>query len=141
MLGGGTVVVKVNRPLVGAFAVFISIISCWGCWFSLSGYLAFFTLSDVITFSWKVGVLVFAVPLLFYFSYLAFYSAMKNELPRMNNKLADRLAVIAIIGAVLSLFLSIYISHSLSHQGYETCPKNSWMAPNKYVKDVALCDK
>ncbi|MEQ9854539.1 MULTISPECIES: DUF1240 domain-containing protein [Pectobacterium] len=132
--------VKVNRPLVGTFSVFIAIISCWGCWFSLNGYLAFFTLSDVITFSWKVGVLVFATPLLFYFSYLAFYSAMKNELPRMNNKLADKLAVIAIIGAVVSLFLSIYMSHSLSHQGYEICPKHSWMAPNKYVKNISLCD-
>lgn len=141
MLGGESVVVKVNRPLVGAFAVFIAIISCWGCWFSLSGYLAFFTLSDVITFSWKVGILVFAAPLLFYFSYLAFCSAMKNELPRMNNKLADRLAVIAIIGAVVSLFLSIYMSHNLSHQGYETCPKKSWMNPSKYVKNIALCDK
>lgn len=141
MLGGESVVVKVNRPLVGAFAVFIAIISCWGCWFSLSGYLAFFTLSDVITFSWKVGILVFAAPLLFYFSYLAFCSAMKNELPRMNNKLADRLAVTAIIGAVVSLFLSIYMSHSLSHQGYETCPKKSWMDPSKYVKNIALCDE
>ncbi len=137
---GDSVVVKVNRPLVGTFSVFIAIISCWGCWFSLSGYLAFFTLSDVITFSWKVGVLVFATPLLFYFSYLAFYSAMKNELPRMNNKLADRLAVIAIIGAVVSLLLSIYMSHSLSHQGYEICPKHSWMDPNKYVKNISLCD-
>ncbi len=141
MLGGESVVVKVNRPLVGAFAVFIAIISCWGCWFSLSGYLAFFALSDVITFSWKVGVLVFAAPLLFYFSYLAFFSAIKNELPRMNNKLADRLAVAAIVGAVVSLFLSIYMSHNLSHQGYEICPKKSWMDPSKYVKSIDLCDK
>lgn len=141
MLWGASVVVKINRPLVGAFATLIFLMSWWGCWFSLSGYLAFFKLSDVITFSWKVGVLVFSAPLLFYFSYLAYCSAIKNELPRMNNKLADRLAVIAILGAVVSLFLSIYMSHSLSHQGYEICPKNSWMAPNKYVKNLALCDK
>ncbi|PRI18655.1 DUF1240 domain-containing protein [Pectobacterium versatile] len=133
--------VKINRPLVGAFATLIFLMSWWGCWFSLSGYLAFFKLIDVITFSWKVGVLVFSAPLLFYFSYLAYYSAIKNELPRMNNKLADRLAVIAILGAVVSLFLSIYMSHSLNHQGYETCPKSSWMAPNKYVSNIALCDE
>ncbi|MBA0205593.1 DUF1240 domain-containing protein [Pectobacterium aroidearum] len=131
--------VKINRPLVGAFAALVFLMSCWGCWFSLSGYLAFFKLNDVIIFSWKVGVLVFAVPLLFYFSYLAFYSAMKNEMARMNNKLANALAVIAIFGAVVSLFSSMYISYSLSDKGYLVCQKTSWMNPNKYVKDSSLC--
>ncbi|MBA0161517.1 MULTISPECIES: DUF1240 domain-containing protein [Pectobacterium] len=131
--------VKINRPLVGAFAILIFLMSCWGCWFSLSGYLAFFKLSDMVTFSWKVGVLVFAAPLLFYFSYLAFYSAIKNEMARMNNRLASVLAVIAILGAVVGLFSSIYISYNLSDQDYKICPKNSWMDPNKYVKDISLC--
>ncbi|MDG0801655.1 DUF1240 domain-containing protein [Pectobacterium sp. PL64] len=131
--------VKINRPLVGAFATLVFLMSCWGCWFSLSGYLAFFKSSDIVTFSWKVGVLVFAAPLLFYFSYLAFYSAIKNEMARMNNRLASVLAVIAILGAVVGLFSSIYISYNLSDQDYKTCPKNSWMDPNKYVKDISLC--
>lgn len=139
MLGGESAVVKINRPLVGAFATLIFFMSCWGCWFSLSGYLAFFKLSDVITFSWKVGVLVFAAPLLFYFSYLGFYSVMKNEIARMNNRLANVLAVIAILGAVVGLFSSTYISYNLSDQGYKICPKNSWMDPNKYVKNISLC--
>ncbi|CAG76571.1 putative membrane protein [Pectobacterium atrosepticum SCRI1043] len=104
-------------------------------------YLAFVKLSNVIIFSWKVGVLVFAVPLLFYFSYLAFHSAMKNEIARMNNKLANVLAVIAIFGAVVSFFLSMYISYSLDDRGYLVCQKISWMGPNKYVKDIAFCDE
>lgn len=131
--------VKINRPLVGAFATLVFLMSCWGCWFSLSGYLAFFKLSNVIVFSWKVGVLVFAMPLLFYFSYLAFYSSMKNEMARMNNKLANVLAVIAIFGTVVSFFSSMYISYSLDDRGYLVCQKISWMDPNKYVKDISLC--
>ncbi|EIR46905.1 hypothetical protein YPPY14_3169, partial [Yersinia pestis PY-14] len=71
--------VKINRPLFGAFAVFLLFLSCWVSWFSLNGYWDFFKLSDVIIFSWKVGVMIFGAPVLFYFSYLAFYCAIKNK--------------------------------------------------------------
>ncbi len=141
MLWGESVVVKVNRPLVGAFAVFIFCISCFISWISFNGYLSFLQESDVIIFSWKLGLMVFGAPLLFYFSYLAFYSSIKNEVPKMNNKLANSLAIMVIFGAMFSFFSSIYISYDLSDQGYETCPKNSWIAPNKYVRNIALCDE
>ena len=141
MPGGGTVVVKVNRPLVGAFAVFLFFLSCFISWISFNGYLSFLQKSDVIIFSWKLGLMIFGSPLLFYFSYLAFYSAIKNEVPKMNNKLANSLAIIAIFGAVVSFFSSIYISYDLNDKDYKICPKNSWIAPNKYVKDISLCDE
>nr|WP_306798033.1 DUF1240 domain-containing protein [Pectobacterium carotovorum] len=140
MPGGGTAVVKVNRPLVGAFAVFLFCISCFISWISFNGYLSFLQKSDVIIFSWKLGLMVFGSPLLFYFSYLAFYSAIKNEVPKMNNKLANSLAIVAIFGAVVSFFSSIYISYNLNAQYYKICPNNSWVAPSKYVKDISLCD-
>ncbi|TAI92974.1 DUF1240 domain-containing protein [Pectobacterium versatile] len=132
--------VKVNRPLVGAFAVFIFCISCFISWISFNGYLSFLQKSDVII-SWKLGLMVFGSPLLFYFSYLAFYSAIKNEVPKMNNKLANSLAIVAIFGAVVSFFSSIYISYNLNDQDYKICPNNSWIAPSKYVKDISLCNK
>lgn len=133
--------VKVNRPLVGAFAAFLFFLSCFISWISFNGYLSFLQKSYVIIFSWKLGLMVFGSPLLFYFSYLGFYSTIKNEVPKMNNKLANSLAIIAIFGAVVSFFSSIYISHNLNVQGYKTCPKNSWMAPSKYVKDNSFCDE
>ncbi len=138
-LGGDSAVVKINRPLVGAFAILLFFLSSWGCWFSLSGYLAFFKLSDVIIFSWKVGFVIFAVPLLFYFSYLAFFSAIKNKPAIMNNKLANALAILAILGSIISLFSSAYIGYSLTEYGYKSCPRSSWMSPNEYVKDIKLC--
>ncbi|MEE3652262.1 MULTISPECIES: DUF1240 domain-containing protein [unclassified Brenneria] len=131
--------VKVNRPLVGAFAVLVFLLSCWGCWFSLSGYIDFFKSRDVITFSWKVGFIIFAVPLSFYFSYVCFYSSIKNKHVIINNKLGECLVKLLIFGAVVGLFSSIYISYELSDQGYKTCSKISWMDPNKYVKNIALC--
>ncbi|AYH07056.1 DUF1240 domain-containing protein [Pectobacterium parmentieri] len=139
MPGGDTAVVKVNRPLIGAFSVFLLCLSIWGTWFSLSEYLSFIKLSDIVVFSWKVGLAIFAVPLSFYFSYVCFCSAIKNEHVKINNKLGEWLVKFLIFGAVVSLFSSSYISYSLSNQGYKTCPKISGMDPNKYVKEITLC--
>nr|WP_289781150.1 DUF1240 domain-containing protein [Pectobacterium versatile] len=133
------VVVKVNRPLIGAFSVFLLCLSVWGTWFSLSAYLSFFKLDDVIFFSWRVGLAIFGVPLSFYFSYVCFCSAIKNEHVKINNKLGEWLVKILIFGVIFSFFSSAYISYSLSNKSYNICPKISWMDPNKYVKDTALC--
>lgn len=137
--GGGSVVVKINRPFVGIFAVFLLLLSCWVGWFSLSEYLAFFKLNDVIVFSWKVGVMIFGTPLLLYFSYLAFSCVIKNKIPIMNNKLANSLVILAMFGAVFSLLFSLYLSYNLNSHGYQICPKGSWMDPNEYAKDINLC--
>ncbi|MBQ4780444.1 DUF1240 domain-containing protein [Pectobacterium versatile] len=131
--------VKVNRPLIGAFSVFLLCLSVWGTWFSLSAYLSLFKLDDVIVFSWRVGLAIFGVPLSFYFSYVCFCSAIKNEHVKINNKLGEWLVKILIFGAIFSFFSSAYISYSLSNKSYNVCPKISWMDPNKYVKDTALC--
>ena len=130
---------KINRPFVGIFAVFILLMTCFVSWISLSEYVAFFRLSNVITFSWKVGMMIFAAPTLFYFCYLAFYAFVKNEQVKMNNKLANSFVAMAFLGAVFSIPFSFYLSHNLNNRGYMTCPKGSWMDPNKYVKDINLC--
>lgn len=130
---------NLNRPLYGSFAIFILFLSFWSCWFSLSGYFAFLKLSDVIIFSWKLGFMIFVAPLMFYFSFLAIYSVIKNKFAKMNNKLTNVLAIIAVLGAVISLFLSMYISQNLKDNGYNVCPRKSWMAPNEYVRDLKLC--
>ncbi|MBI0469184.1 DUF1240 domain-containing protein, partial [Pectobacterium parmentieri] len=126
--------VKINRPFFFIYSVFIFILSCWGGWFSLSGYLNFFSLNDVILFSWKLGVIFLLVPIVFQFSYFGFFSAIRNRPIKMNNKISNVLVIFAILGAVISFFSSLYISYSLNELGYEVCPKTSWMSPNKYVK-------
>ncbi|AYH07053.1 DUF1240 domain-containing protein [Pectobacterium parmentieri] len=131
--------VKINRPLFFSFSLFAFILSCWGGWFSLSGYIDFFNLSDVVLFSWKLGVIFFLVPIVFQFSYFGFFSAIRNRPIKMNNKISNVLVIFAILGAVISFFSSLYISYSLNELGYEVCPKTSWMSPNKYVKNIDLC--
>ncbi|MBA0161516.1 DUF1240 domain-containing protein [Pectobacterium versatile] len=131
---------KINRPFFFIYSIFIFFLSCWGGWFSLNGYIDFFNLNDVISFSWKLGVIIFLVPIVFQFSYFGFFSAIKNRPIKMNNKISNVLVMFAIYGAAVSFFSSMYISYSLNKQGYKICSKNSWMAPNKYVRDVSLCD-
>lgn len=139
MHGGESAVVKINRPFFFIYSVFIFLLSCWGGWFSLNGYIDFFNLNDVISFSWKLGVIIFLVPIVFQFSYFGFFSAVKNRPIKMNNKVSNVLVIFAIFGTVVSLFSSMYISYSLNDLGYKICPKSSWIAPNKYVRNIALC--
>lgn len=49
---------------------------------------------------------------MFYFSFLAIYSVIKNKSAKMNNKLTNVLAIIAVLGAVISLFLSKYSDYA-----------------------------
>ncbi|MCG5049399.1 DUF1240 domain-containing protein [Pectobacterium brasiliense] len=59
----------------------------------------------------------------------------------MHGILASACGYLFFIGVVVSFFASMYISFNFREQGYEICPKNSWMDPNKYVKNIALCDE
>ncbi|WP_261847017.1 DUF1240 domain-containing protein [Pectobacterium araliae] len=131
--------VKINRRFFFLYSTLIFLLSCWGAWFSLSGYLNFFMLSDVVLFSWKLGMIIFIIPIVFQLSCFGFLSAIKNKPVKMNKKISNILIFIAVSGAVISLFFSFYVSYRLDALGYETCPKTSWMAPNKYVKDISLC--
>ncbi|AYH07054.1 DUF1240 domain-containing protein [Pectobacterium parmentieri] len=132
---------KINRPLFFSFSALVFIITCWGVWFSFNGYWGLFRLSDIIIFSWKVGILIFGSPMLFYFSYLGFYMAIKNKPIGMYGTLTNVCGYLFFIGVVISFIASMYISFNFRSYGYELCPKNSWMAPNKYVKKITLCDE
>nr|WP_232486833.1 DUF1240 domain-containing protein [Pectobacterium parmentieri] len=134
-------VFKINRPLFFSFSVLVFIITCWGIWFSFNGYWGLFRLSDIIIFSWKVGILIFGSPMLFYFSYLGFYMAIKNKPIGMYGTLTNVCGYLFFIGVVISFIASMYISFNFRSYGYELCPKNSWMDPNKYVKSIVLCDE
>lgn len=130
---------NVTKPIHGFFAVILLLLTCWLGWFSLSGYVAFFRLSDVIVFSWKIGLMFFGAPLGVYFLYVVFYSPIMNKPIKVNNRLGNSLVVLAMAGTLISFFSSKYIDHDLKSREYEICPKNSWVVPNKYVKDMKLC--
>lgn len=129
----------VTRPFYSVFMGFLLLLVCWVCWLSLNSYIDFFRLSDVIVFSWRVGVIVFATPLLLYFLSVPLYFQLRGVPIKVNNKLFGRLAILAMVRAVISLFFSFYVGYRLKANGYKTCQRKSWNAPTKYVRDIKLC--
>ncbi|WP_425311582.1 DUF1240 domain-containing protein [Pectobacterium betavasculorum] len=78
--------------------------------------------------------------LLCYSIFHIFYSSINNEVAKINNKFGG-LFIVMIVGAIIILFSSFYISYNFRTYGYELCPKVSWMAPNKHVKNITFCDE
>ena len=62
-----------------------------------------------------------------------------DAVEKVNNKLANTFAMLAMLGVVISFFSSVYIGYSLTEYGYKLCSRSSWMSPNEYVKDIKLC--
>ncbi|HGW4591189.1 DUF1240 domain-containing protein [Proteus mirabilis] len=98
-------------------------------------------MEDRILFSFQTGLLVFATPLILYFSYYSFILGYQKKLQKMNNKVAGICAGIAIVGIVFSFFFSIYVALDLTSKGYYSCYKSSAFAPNEYVIAKEMCKK
>ncbi len=106
--------------------------------FSLNDYVGFFKRDDVITFSWKSAGAIWFSPVLIYISSIL-YRISLGKVKRLNGKIGDYISCVSIAGFILTLFMSFYVDDELRSEGYLICSKSSWMAPNKYVKDISLC--
>ncbi len=129
--------------LISAFLFFAIVI---GSYDSARSYVTYFFKSDIISFSFPLGLIVFASPLLVFCSYLLFivgYRKQKNKLKekvKVNNKLMSLLAAIAIFGIIFSFFFSFYVEYDLTSQGYVKCHKKSIHAPTEYVISKDMCE-
>ncbi|WP_445375251.1 DUF1240 domain-containing protein [Photorhabdus tasmaniensis] len=106
--------------------------------FSLNDYVGFFRRDDIITFSWKSAGFIWFTPVLIYLAYILHRISIGN-MKRLNSKVGDYISYVSIAGFFLTLFVSFYVDDKLKDEGYVTCSKSSWMAPNKYIKDILLC--
>ncbi|MCW7548328.1 DUF1240 domain-containing protein [Photorhabdus sp. P32] len=106
--------------------------------FSLNDYVGFFKRDDVITFSWKSAGAIWFSPVLIYISFIL-YRISLGKVKRLNSKIGNYVSYVSITGIILTLFVSFYVDDELKSEGYLICSKSSWMAPNKYVKDISLC--
>ncbi|MGJ0623794.1 DUF1240 domain-containing protein [Xenorhabdus bovienii] len=106
--------------------------------FSLSDYIGFFRRDNFITFSWKSAGFIWFSPVLIYLGYILLRIIL-GKTKSINRKVGEYISYVSIIGFFLTLFLSFYVDDELKLEGYITCSKSSWMAPNKYVKDVSFC--
>ncbi|WP_339959397.1 DUF1240 domain-containing protein [Photorhabdus hainanensis] len=114
--------------------LFMTVLSIF---FSLSDYISFFK-HDVITFSWKSAGAIWFSPVLIYISFIL-YRISLGKVKRLNSKIGNYVSYVSITGIILTLFVSFYVDDELKSEGYLICSKSSWMAPNKYVKDISLC--
>ncbi|WP_445493958.1 DUF1240 domain-containing protein [Photorhabdus sp. SF281] len=106
--------------------------------FSLNDYVGFFNSDGVITFSWKSAGAIWFSPVLIYISSIL-YRISLGKVKRLNSKIGNYVSYVSITGFILTLFVSFYVDDKLKNEGYVTCDKSSWMAPNKYVRDISLC--
>ncbi|MBD1229032.1 DUF1240 domain-containing protein [Xenorhabdus griffiniae] len=114
-------------------------ISIFGGLASIVDYSSFLTRSDIVTFSTKSAWFIWCSPFSMYFSLLSFKYLLTKKQVTFNNKIGGSFILIGVIGFVFSLFFSFYVDFKLKNENYTTCDKSSWMAPNKYVKDISLC--
>ncbi|PHM74037.1 DUF1240 domain-containing protein [Xenorhabdus kozodoii] len=141
-----------NKNTLSRVKIFISAlifmsVSVIGALASIIDYLGLITKSDIITFSTRSAWFIWCSPLCMYISLLLFKSILNNNKVALSNKkkitlshkIGGAVTFISIIGFVFTLFFSFYVDFTLKHENYITCAKSSWIAPNKYVKDIALC--
>ncbi|HCT9109389.1 TPA: DUF1240 domain-containing protein [Proteus mirabilis] len=133
--------VKINSLKMYLIAIFLFSLALFCFYDSIIYYKNYFMMKDRILFSFQTGLLVFATPLILYFSYYSFILGYQKKLQRMNNKVAGICAGIAIVGIVFSFFFSIYVGLDLTSKGYYRCYKSSAFAPNEYVIAKEMCKK
>lgn len=133
--------VKINSLKMYLIAIFLFSLALFCFYDSIIYYKNYFMMKDRILFSFQTGLLVFATPLILYFSYYSFILGYQKKLQKMNNKVAGICAGIAIVGIVFSFFFSIYVGLDLTSKGYYRCYKSSAFAPNEYVIAKEMCKK
>ncbi|MBE8598265.1 DUF1240 domain-containing protein [Xenorhabdus sp. BG5] len=151
MLGEGIIVGNKNTP--SRVKIFISALifmsaSVIGVLASTIDYRGFLARSDIITSSTISAWFIWCSPLCMYISILLFKSFLnknkmflsnKKKINLSSSKIGGLVTFIAIFGFVFSLFFSFYVNFKLKNENYFLCDKSSWMATNKYVKNISLC--
>ncbi|WP_254921017.1 DUF1240 domain-containing protein [Photorhabdus luminescens] len=129
---------NINKIKIYLGSLFVFFMAALFVFFSLNDYIGFFRRDSVITFSWKSAGFIWFSPLLIHIAY-ALLRIAKNRTKNLNGKMGDYISCVSIMGFILTLLVSFYVDDELKLEGYVTCSKSSWMAPNKYVKDILLC--
>lgn len=127
----------IKMYFISAILIFFVVIGVYG---SASGYVEYFFKTDIISFSFVVGFLIFCFPLLLWLSYLIFMVAYRKRKLKVNNKITNYLAVIAMFGIVFSFVFSFYVEYDLTSHGYVKCHRISIHAPTKYVISKDMCE-
>jgi len=132
-----------NMYIASAIIIFFLPI---GIYASVSGYINYFLKSNIISYSFPLGLIAFFVPLLTWASYWMIvigYRKQKGTFEmkmKINKKITNSLTAIAIFGFVFSFIFSFYVEYDLTSRGYVKCHKKSVYAPTKYIISKDMCE-
>ncbi|MCK3671482.1 DUF1240 domain-containing protein [Photorhabdus noenieputensis] len=134
------VVDKKRRIIHIILAIFVLSLVSLGMFASVDSLFSVITMAEAISFSNGIIVAFFFFPLVFYFLICSIYLNLTTRIPRYHDVYVKYLAMIAIVAFFLSFPISFYVNYKLRSENYLICQKMSWMSPNKYVKNIKLCD-
>ncbi|TDB45570.1 DUF1240 domain-containing protein [Photorhabdus khanii] len=121
-------------------AIFVLSLVSLGMFAAVDGLFSLITMAEVISFSNGIIIAFFSFPLVFYFLSFVIYFNLTARTPKYHDICVNCLGMIAIVAFFLSFPTAFYVNYKLKNENYSICPKISWSSPNKYVKDIKLCD-
>ena len=126
----------VKMYFVSAILFFIVVI---GAYFSITSYIEYFLKSEMISFSFQTGVVIFGVPFLARGAYFIFICGYRKSKQNPNSKITNLCVFLIAFGIIFSLIFSFYVEYDLTSRGYVKCHKTSIHAPTKYVISKDMC--
>ncbi|NRN30563.1 DUF1240 domain-containing protein [Photorhabdus heterorhabditis subsp. aluminescens] len=120
--------------------IFILSLMSLGVFVVVDSLYSLITMAEVIFFSNGIIIAFFFFPLIFYFLGFIIYFNLTEHTPKYHDICVNCLGMIAIVAFFLSFPIAFYVNYKLKSENYLICPKISWSSPNKYVKDIELCN-
>ncbi|ETS31445.1 Protein of unknown function (DUF1240) [Photorhabdus khanii NC19] len=140
MIGEDMVVDNKRKVMNIIGAIFILSLMSLGVFVVVDSLYSLITMAEVIFFSNGIVIAFFFFPLIFYFLSFIIYFNLTSRIPKYHDICVNCLGMIAIVAFFLSFPTAFYVNYKLKNEDYLICPKISWSSPNKYVKDIKLCD-
>ncbi|MBD1229644.1 DUF1240 domain-containing protein [Xenorhabdus griffiniae] len=128
-----------NKVFCVVMSVFFLFITTLFLYFSWNDMLSLINMKETIYFSWRVFVACFGLPIVYHMFILAIKNCLINTPSPFSGFLVNLFVLIFLFSFVLSFPVSMYVDSKLKNTGYVKCYRTSFVAPNKYVKDINLC--
>ncbi|WP_420919577.1 DUF1240 domain-containing protein [Xenorhabdus bovienii] len=129
-----------NRIFCVVMSIFFLFITTLFLYFSCRDFMSFINMNDIIYFSWRVFFACFGLPIVYYMFGLAIKNCLLNKPSPFYGFFLNLCVLVFILSIVASFPVSIYADHKLKKSGYIKCERTSLIAPNKYVKNMKVCN-
>ncbi|WP_445375608.1 DUF1240 domain-containing protein [Photorhabdus tasmaniensis] len=129
-----------NRIFCVVMSVFFLFITTLFLYFSWMDFLSLINMNEIIYFSWRVFFACFGLPIIYYMFILAINNCLVNKPSPFDGLFLNLCVLVFILSFVASFPVSIYVDHKLKNSGYFKCSRTSLIAPNKYVKNMDICN-